>query len=84
MSIETYNIKTALGKVTLGGDQLNFLTEKEKEEFDSIGYSGCKLNGERISRLNYLNSLNKGEFEFEQTKLDNGNFIEKFLIVRVI
>ena len=84
MKIETYRIKTSSGFVKPWGDQLNFLTENEKNEFDLIGYAGCNVNGEHISRTDYLNSLNKGEFQVEQTKCDNGDFSEEFDIVRVI
>ena len=79
--INTYNITTAMGQ--LNWCKLPFLTEQETIEFDSIGYSGKKTNGEKMSRTEYLNSLNKGEFEIEQLKFDKGDFIEKFLIIRV-
>jgi hypothetical protein len=83
MAIQTFKIETSMGKVRgIFGNPLGFLTEKEKSSLDEIGYSG-KLNGERISRVDYLNSLEKGEFEVDQTKFDNGDFTEEFLIVRV-
>lgn len=83
MAIQTFNITTSMGKVrTDFGHPLSFLSEKEKSDFDEIGYSG-KLNGEKISKVDYLNSLEKGEFVVEKTKFDNGDFTEGFLIVRV-
>ncbi len=82
-NIETFIVKTSLGSVnTFFGHPLNFLTNEEKENFDTIGYSG-KLNGENISRSEYLNSLGKGQFSVKQTSWDSGDFREEFVIVRV-
>lgn len=81
--INTFRISTAMGSLTMGSE-LPFLSEEETVEFDSIGYSGKKTNGEKMSRTEYLNSLNKGEFEVELLKRDNGNLIERFLIVQVV
>lgn len=83
MKIETHNITTCMGKVHSYFD-LPFLNEKEFDEFNNIGYSGKNLNGDKISRSEYLNSLNKGTFKVQQTKSDNGDFTEKFTIIRVI
>lgn len=63
--------------------KLPFLSEKELEEFNSIGYSGEDTKGIKITREDYLNSLNKGEFQVIQTKFDDGSFEEKFTIVWV-
>lgn len=79
--ISTYNISTCMGKVN-GENPLTFLSKEEQDNLNEIGYSG-KLNGERISRTTYLNSLGKGEFSIEQTKYDNGDFSERFIIIRV-
>lgn len=78
--IETFKIKTGMGKCR---EKLPFLSEEEMKELDSIGYSGKTTKGERMSRVGYLNSLNKGEFDIKQTKHDNGDFLEEFIIVRV-
>ena len=80
--IHTHRIHTCMGKMT-GGDKLPFLTEEEQKEFDNIGYSGKKINGEKVSRVSYLNSLGKGEFEITQTKWDSGDFCESFILIRV-
>lgn len=81
--ISTYNITTGMGRVLYTGDHpLYFLSDKEKEEFDEIGYTG-KLNGEKMCYRKYLKSLKKGEFKVLQTKFDNGDFSEEFLIIRV-
>ena len=74
--INTFHITTGMGKYF---GKLPFLTESELEEFNSIGYSGKTT----ISRENYLNSLNKGEFQVTQTKFDDGSFEERFTIVWV-
>jgi hypothetical protein len=37
-----------------------------------------------MGRAEYLNSLNKGEFEVEQLKYDYGDFIESFLVIQVL
>ena len=47
----------------------------------TIGYSG-KLNGAPETFQSYLNSLGKGTFQVTQTKHDNGDFRERFTIVR--
>ena len=80
--ISTYNIRTAMGKVNqYDGHPLDFLSQKEKEEFDEIGYTG-HLNGVKTNYMQYLNSLDKGEFKVVQTKFDNGDFSEEFLIIK--
>ena len=83
MAIQTFNIETSMGSVRGSfGHPLTFLTEEEKANLDEIGYTG-KLKGVKTSKGEYLNSLEKGEFSVEQTKFDNGDFTEGFLIVRV-
>jgi hypothetical protein len=82
MALETFTLETSMGEVVQNfGHPLHFLTEQEKKDLDQIGYSG-KLNGVETSRTEYLNSLDKGEFSITQTKRDNGNFIEKFVVSR--
>ncbi len=82
MQSETYIFETSMGSViSMFGHPLDFLTEQEKKEFDEIGYMG-KLNGKPITRTQYLNSLGKGEFHLLQTKWDNGDFHEKFVLTR--
>ena len=61
---------------------LSFLNIKENNDLNKIGYSG-KLNKKNITRKEYLNSLNKGEFTVVQTTFDDGSFSEEFLITRV-
>lgn len=83
MKIQQIKIDTCMGKVsTFFGNPLSFLSDEEFKNFNEIGYTG-KLNGIRISREDYLNSLNKGTFDVTQTKWDNGDFSESFNIVRV-
>lgn len=82
MAVETYTFETSMGNVrTNFGHPLHFLSDQEKKDFDEIGYTG-KLNGKQISRTEYLNSLGKGEFSILQTKWDNGDFSEKFVLSR--
>lgn len=78
--INTFKITTGMGKYF---GKLPFLSEKELEEFNSIGYSGKTTKGVNMSRETYLNSLNKGQFQVTQTKFDNGSFEESFFIVWV-
>lgn len=78
--IKTYSIQTGMGQIMNG--TLDFLSGDEIDNMNLIGYSG-KLDGVKISREEYLNSLDKGEFKVEQTKYDNGDFSESFLIIRV-
>jgi len=82
MAVETYTFETSMGSVRANfGHPLHFLSEQEKKDFDEIGYRR-KLNGVEISRTEYLNSLGKGEFSLSQTKWDNGDFTEKFVLSR--
>jgi len=78
---EIYDIDTNSGKCVR---PLPFLTENEQENFDSIGYSGKTLDGKKMSRSEYLNSLNKGNYSIIQTKFDHGDFSESFTIVKVV
>ena len=80
--IETYSVSTGLGQI-MSGDNLSFLSSDEIDSLNLIGYSG-KLNGVKTSRTEYLNSLGKGEFKVKQTKFDNGDFSEAFMIIRVV
>jgi hypothetical protein len=61
--------------------QLPFLNDAELEEFNSIGYSGKTTKGEKISLEDYLNSLNKGEFQVTQTKFGDDDWIDNYTIV---
>lgn len=82
---DVYNIETSMGSITNYWDGKRFkddLTENQAKEFDNIGYSGKLLDGTKITRLEYLNSLNIGQFTINQTKHDNGDFTEKFTITR--
>lgn len=64
-------------------EKLPFLTNDEHRHFNSIGYSSKDLDGNKTTRTEYLNSLNKGTFKVEQTKWDDGSFEERFMIIRV-
>ena len=79
--IKTFNIDTSMGKIISG--QLPFLTKQEQKNLNEIGYTG-KLNGVKITREIYLNSLGKGEFTVNQTKFDMGDFCQSFNIIQVI
>jgi len=82
--ISTYNITTGMGSynATMDG-KLPFLTDNQLKEFNSIGYSGKTLDGKKMCRSEYLNSLGNGEYDVTQTKFDNGSFQEEFTIVWV-
>ena len=78
--IDKYDIRTGMGTIQ-DSSGLTFLTEDEIRNLNTIGYSG-KLNGLRTSRQTYLNSLDKGTFLVDQTKFDDGTFVEEFTITR--
>lgn len=82
MKINTYRITTCMGKV-FDNNELPFLTTEEFQQFNQIGYSGKDLAGNKMTRTDYLNSLNKGTFSVELTKWDNGDFSEDFTIIKV-
>jgi hypothetical protein len=72
-----------MGKLTnFFGEQLPYLTKEQKEELDTIGYTGKNSKGKKVSRSEYLNSLKIGKFEVQQSKFDNGDFCEEFIITR--
>lgn len=83
MAISIYNITTNSGTLSKWVDTLSFLSDEETIEFNKIGYSGKNILEQKTNFSEYLNSLNKGEFEVQQTKFDNGDFTEKYTIVRV-
>jgi len=83
MAINIHNIVTHSGSLSKFYDNLAFLTEEERTEFNTIGYTGKNSKGIKTNFSEYLNSLNKGEFEVQMTKSDNGDFTEKYIIVRV-
>jgi hypothetical protein len=81
MKIETYRIPTSMGQI-IGKNPFPFLTDIELKELDLIGYSGKNSKGEKIGRVDFLNSLHKGIFSIEQIRWDKGDFREEFVIVR--
>jgi len=81
--IEIYNIVTTMGELSSFGDSLSFLSKDELKEFDLIGYTGKNSIGDKDNFESYLNRLNKGIFNVELKKRDNGNFCEKYSITRV-
>ncbi len=82
-TVTTYRITTGMGKL-LGDYLLPFLTPEERLEFNIIGYSGKTSSFIPQTQQGYLNSLNKGTFEFTQTKWDDGDFIQEFIISRSV
>jgi len=82
--ITTHKISTNMGIVS-SHTKLDFLTETQQKEFDSIGYRGKKLDDTEMGRVEYLNSIDKNiQYELHQIKYDNGNFNEEFILVRVV
>ena len=80
--IINYKIETAMGKVnTTLGHPLDFLTADEKKALDKIGHTG-KLGDVKISREKYLNTLGYGEFAIVQTKHNNGEYVDEFIVSR--
>lgn len=74
---ETYHLFTVMGKAT---KPLPFLTNHQMKDMDEIGCSE-KLNGKKMSREEYLNSLGTGKYLVEQTQYDLGDFEEAFTII---
>lgn len=72
-----------MGKMD-SSNSLPFLTQKEEDEFDKIGYTG-KDNKERpCSYHEFLNRIGKGEFKVRCMKPDMGDFCETFEIIRYV
>lgn len=86
MEIINYAIKTSSGTLSKFGQQLDFLNPEQLKEFNTIGYTGKNSQGVKMSRVEYLNSLNPSveQFNMTQTKYDNGDFNEAFILTRVI
>ena len=56
------------------------------ENLNNIGYTG-KFNGKKISRQEYFNQFVNTDavsFAIDQTKYDNGDFVERFTLTRTI
>lgn len=82
--ISRYRVSLCMGKCsTRERDSLSCLSDSEFEEFNHIGYTGKDLNGKRTSHENFLNTLNKGQFEVETLSNDNSEFTAELLIIRV-
>jgi len=82
MNIQTHTVSTAVGKTS--HDQVPFLNVNELKEFNSIGYSGRLLNGNKANWSDFLNTLGRGMFSVKQTKFDNGNMEEEYIITQVL
>jgi len=80
MAIQTDIITTNQGYLT--GNIPQYLSDDEIICLNCIGHSGKDLDGYKTNRVDYLNSLGKGEFSIEKTKFDNGDFREEFIITR--
>lgn len=79
--ITTCYINCCMGK-SKDWDQLEFLTENDINELNSIGYSGKTTDGKRKSRLDYLTEkYPQYKFACNQTKIDDGDFCETFMFV---
>lgn len=76
----SYTLSTVMGR---SNTPLPFLNAEQMTELNSIGYSGKRTNGDRMSKESYLNSLRLGQFKVSQVRFDNGDFSEEFLIIRV-
>lgn len=75
-----------MGQLTANQDKLDFLTKEEQAEFNLIGYTGKNSNGVKMGRVEYLNSLRPKQERFQicQVGYDRGDFIEEFVLTRVI
>ena len=77
--IQTFKVLTGMGHCT---KSIPWLSEDEMNEFNLIGYSGKNSNGIHMSRVAYLNSLNKGNFHIEVVSSNSSEFTETLLIIR--
>lgn len=81
--IINYEFQTVMGECR--GKVLDFLTEEQLKEFNSIGYSGKTTDNRPMGRVDYLNSLFPNEqFTLLKTRSDNGDFSEDWVLTRVI
>ncbi len=80
-SIKTYRHSTVMGKTV---KKIPFLTPKEQDNFDNIGYAGKLLNGKKMTREQYLNTLEKGHFKVEILSCNSCEFTEELLIIQVL
>ena len=71
--ITIYTVETVAGNAK---KKLSFLNDEEFIEFNRLG-AMC------LDRTKFLNSLGKGEFKIHQTRFDNGDWGEEFIIVQV-
>jgi len=79
--VTTSKITTCMGKATWG--DLPFLTNERFDEFNVIGYTGKNSKGEKTSKSSYLRSVDEKTLSLRQTKGDNGNFSEEFILTRI-
>ena len=88
MLITQFSFRTSMGQIVTSDEKqfLSFISEEELSNFNSIGYTGKDNNGRKIGRIEYLNSLRPNEMQFSlyQTKYDNGDFCEAFVMAVVI
>ncbi len=87
MSISIHNITTNSGRLDARSwkELAPFLTDEQLEEVDSIGYTGKTKDGKETTLLDYLNSLDENsEYDIKQTKYDNGDFTQKYMIARCV
>lgn len=82
MKIENYLIRTVMGETN--HEYLPFLTMQQLADFNSIGYTGNDLKGNKSNFESFLNSINKNwSFKVQRTKFDDGDFCEEYIITRV-
>jgi hypothetical protein len=85
MDIRNFNIRTGMGTLDRFSTEilLNYLTEEEIAEVDSIGYRGKKLDGTKVSVQDYLNSLDKGTWKVVWQGGDRGEFTDFYTYILV-
>lgn len=80
--IKSFRIRRGLGCIDWNDKKkLTFLSKKELDDIDQIGYSGKTQSGKKIAIEEYLNSLGKGSFIWTCTRWDNGDFSDEFSLV---
>jgi hypothetical protein len=61
--------------------KIDFITDEDVEELNSIGYSGSDTKGNKTTWVNYLEEKYQDKsFLMVKTRRDNGDFSEDFVI----
>lgn len=75
-------VKMSMGRVTGARPSIfDKLSDKEFENLQSIGYSGKTLDGIRVTREDFLNSLGNGSWNLCLIRTDSGAYSDEYVVV---